>query len=100
MKLLRKGVYHYDYMAEDWENKLKEKELLDIKYFYSSLNNTKCSVDDYNYAKELYKYFSCEDICNYNDLYVKACVRYFHQVFIFAPNDSSSKTMKNAFYLI
>ena len=30
----------------------------------------------------------------------KACVRYFHQIFIFLPNDSPSKTMKNAFYFI
>ena len=30
----------------------------------------------------------------------KACVRYFHQIFIFSPNDSSSKTMKNTFYFI
>ena len=28
---------------------------------------------------------------------VKACVLYFHQIFIFSPNDSPSKTMKNAF---
>ena len=64
--LLRKGVYPYDYMDEDWENKFKEKELPDIKYCHSSLNSIKCSVDDYNYAKELYKFFSREDICNYN----------------------------------
>ena len=31
---------------------------------------------------------------------VKACVCYFHQIFIFSPNDSPSKTMKNAFYFI
>ena len=30
----------------------------------------------------------------------KACVRYFYQIFIFLPNDSTSKTMKNAFYFI
>ena len=30
----------------------------------------------------------------------KACVRYFYQIFIFSPNDSPSKTMKNAFYFI
>ena len=51
VQLLRKAVFPYDYMDEDWENKLKQKELFDIKYFQSSLNNTKCSVDDYNYAK-------------------------------------------------
>ena len=31
---------------------------------------------------------------------LKARVRYFHQIFIFSPNDSPSKTMKNAFYSI
>ena len=31
---------------------------------------------------------------------LKACVRYFYQIFIFSPNDSPSKTMKNAFYFI
>ena len=30
----------------------------------------------------------------------KACARYFHQIFIFSPNNSPSKTMKNAFYFI
>ena len=30
----------------------------------------------------------------------KACVCYFHQIFIFPPNDSPSKTMKNAFCFI
>ena len=33
MKLLRKGVYRYDYMNEDWENKLKEKELPILNIF-------------------------------------------------------------------
>ena len=81
IKLLKKGVYPYDSMDEDWENKLKEKELLDIKYFHSSLNNTKCLVDDYNYAKEIYKYFSCEDICNYHNLYLKTDVFLLADVF-------------------
>ena len=30
----------------------------------------------------------------------KACVHYFHHIFIFSPNDSPSKTLKNAFYFI
>ena len=30
----------------------------------------------------------------------KACVRYFYQIFIFPPNDSLLKTMKNVFYFI
>ena len=32
--------------------------------------------------------------------FLKACVRYFYQVFIFLPNDSPLKTMKNVFYFI
>ena len=31
---------------------------------------------------------------------VKACVRYFYQISVFAPNDSPSKTMKSVFYFI
>ena len=32
--------------------------------------------------------------------YFKACVCYFYQIFIFSPNDSTSKTIKNVFYFI
>ena len=32
--------------------------------------------------------------------HIKTYVRYFHQTFIFSPNDSPSKTLKNAFYFI
>ena len=74
LKLLRKGVQPYDYTDEDQENKLKEKELPDIEYFHSSLSNTKCSIDDYNYAKEVYKLFRCKKIKDYNNLYVKTDV--------------------------
>ena len=59
-------------MDEDWENKLKEKHLPDIKCFHSSLKSTKRSDDDYEYAKEIYKYFGCKIIGHYNDWYVKA----------------------------
>ena len=29
----------------------------------------------------------------------KACACYFHQIFVFLPNDSPSKTMKNAYFI-
>ena len=38
------------------------------------MNNTKCSIDDYNYAKEVYKLFGCKRIKDYNNLYVKTDV--------------------------
>ena len=31
--------------------------------------------------------------------YVKACVRYFHQIFIFSPNDSSFRSRDIQFFL-
>ena len=52
LKLLRKGVYPYDYIDENWENKLKEKDLPNTEYFHGRLSHTKCSIKDYNYAKE------------------------------------------------
>ena len=81
LKLLRKGAYPYDYMDEDWKNKLKEKELADLKYFHSRLSNTKCSIDDYSYAKEIYNYFKCKNIKDYDDLYVKTDVLLLADVF-------------------
>ena len=58
-KLLRKGVNPYDFMDEDWKNKLKEKELPNIKYFHSSLSNTECSIDDYADGNETYNCSEC-----------------------------------------
>ena len=58
-------------MDEDCKNKLKEKELRDVKYFRSSLTNAKCSSSDYSYAKETYNYFNCKNIKNYTDLRVQ-----------------------------
>ena len=81
VKLLRKGMFPYDYMDEDWENKLKEKKLPDIKYFHSSLNKTKCPTYGYNYAQEVYKYFNCKEITDYSDLYVKTDVLLLADVF-------------------
>ena len=51
------------------------------KYFDSSLSNTKCPDDDYNYAQEVYKYFDCKEITDYNDLYVKTDVLLLADVF-------------------
>ena len=89
LKLLRKGVYPYNHMDEDWKNKLKEKELRDIKYFHSSLTNTKCSSSDYSYAKETYNYFNCKNIKNYTDLCVQT------DVFLLA--DELASYRKNSF---
>ena len=82
VKLLRNWVYSYDYIDEDWENKLKQKELPDIKYFHSSLNNAKCLADDYNHAKQTYNYFGFEEISDYNDLHLITDLILLADVFI------------------
>ena len=69
-------------MDEDWANKLKEKNLTDIKYFHSSLKNTECSDDDYNYAREIFNYFVCKEITDYNDIYVQTHILLLADVFI------------------
>ena len=46
LKLLRKGVYPYDYVDENWKNRLKEEEIPDFKYFHSYLSNSKYSDED------------------------------------------------------
>ena len=51
-----------------------------------------------NTIKESYTHsYYCQIVVNFK---VKACVRYFYQIFIFSPIDSPAKTMKNTFYFI
>ena len=88
LKLLRKRVYPYDNMNENWENKLEEKELPDIKYFNSSLSNTKCCIDDYSYEKEIYNYFKCKNIKDYDDFHVKTDILLLADVFASYRKDS------------
>ena len=102
LKLLRKGVYPYDYVDKDWENKLEEKELPNIEYFHSSLSNTntKCSIDDHNYAKEVYMLFGCKKIKDYNDLYVKTDVLLLADAFASYRKNSYSSYRLDPLYCI
>ena len=58
-----------------------EELLPDIKYFHSSLSNTKYSAEDYSYAKETYNYFKCKNIKDYNDNYVQTDALFLGDVF-------------------
>ena len=55
LQLLRKGVFCYEYMDDNWGDKWKENKLPDIEYFHSTLNNEKCSQSDYDYAQSILK---------------------------------------------
>ena len=91
----------------EWYKTISNKDqyrfiIFDIENFYPSI-----SIELFNEALNFVK--TLTDISEtgvsimmqvHKTLLFKACVCYFHQIFIFSPNDSPSKTMKNAFYFI
>ena len=66
--LLRKGVYHYEYM-DSWE-RFNETSLPPKNDFYSELTLEDISDKDYSYAQKVFEDF-CTDIGNYHDLHVQ-----------------------------
>ena len=77
--LIRKGVFHYDYM--DSLERLKEQNLPAKKLFYSSLSASNISDDDYQHAKRVFKKFKCKNIEDYNNIYVKSDVLLLDNIF-------------------
>ena len=65
--LTRKGVYPYEYMSWD---KYKES-LPPIEAFYSKLNVSKISEDDYQHAQRVWKEFRIHNLGDYHDLYLR-----------------------------
>ena len=62
-----KGVYPYKYMSS-WD-KLEEIQLPPIEAFYSSLNMSNISDDDYQHAQKVWNEFSIKDPGEYHNLY-------------------------------
>ena len=81
LKLLRKGVFSYKYMDEKWKSKLKDKQLPNIKYFDSTLNNEKCNQNDYDYVQYIFNSFKCRDLRVYNNLYIATHVLLLGDIF-------------------
>lgn len=81
LKLLRKGVFSYEYMDEKWKSKLKDKQLPNIKYFDSTLNNEKCNQNDYDYVQYIFNSFKCRDLRVYNNLYIATHVLLLGDIF-------------------
>ena len=65
--LLRKGVYPYDYVES--VKKLDETELPPKSAFYSKLNDSNISDEDYEHAKVVWKEFGFKTLKEYHDLY-------------------------------
>ena len=68
--LLRKGVYHYEYM-DSW-GKFDETSLPDKEAFYSSLNMEDITGVDHRHAKRVFKSLNNKNLGDYHDLYVQS----------------------------
>ena len=67
--LTRKGIYPYEYMSS-WD-KFKESQLPPIEAFYSNLNMTNISEDDYQHAQHVWKEFGIHNPGDYHNLYLE-----------------------------
>ena len=80
LKLLkRKGVYPYDYM--DCFERLSETTLPPIESFYSELNKSGISEDNYTHAQNVWETFEIETLQDYHDLHLKTDVLLLADVF-------------------
>ena len=70
--LTRKGVYPYEYV-NSWD-RFNETQLPPIDAFYSNLNMSSISEDDYRHAQRVWKEFGICDLGDYHDLYLRTDV--------------------------
>ena len=70
--LTRKGVYPYEYV-NSWD-RFKETQLPPIDAFYSNLNMSSISEEDYQHAQRVWKEFGIHNLGDYHHLYLRTDV--------------------------
>ena len=70
--LTRKGVYPYEYI-NSWD-RFNETQLPPMDEFYSNLNMSSISEDDYQQAQRVWAEFGIRNLGDYHDLYLKTDV--------------------------
>ena len=70
--LTRKGDYPYEYV-NSWD-RFEETQLPPISAFYSNLNMSSISEEDYQHAQRVWKEFGIRDLGDYHDLYLRTDV--------------------------
>ena len=77
--LVRKGVYPYEYMSS-WD-KFTESQLPPKAAFYSNLNMSNVSDDDYEHTQKVWQAFKIKNLVEYHDLYLETDVILLANVF-------------------
>ena len=77
--LTRNGVYPYEYVSS-WDRFIKT-QLPPIDAFYSNLNMSSISEEDYQHAQRVWKEFGICDLGDYHDLYLRTDVVLLANVF-------------------
>ena len=70
--LTRKEVYPYQYI-NSWDQ-FEETQLPPINAFYSNLNMSSISEDDYQHAQKVWEEFEIQHLGDYHDLYLRTDV--------------------------
>ena len=74
-----KGVYPYSYMTDP--SKFDETQLPPIENFYNTLHDEPLSVEDYQRAQEIWKFYNMQNLHQYHDHYLKSDVLLLADVF-------------------
>ena len=77
--LTRKGVYPYEY-ANSWDQ-FNKTQLPPIDVFYSDLNMSSISEEDFQHAQRVCKEFGIHNLGDYHDLYLRTDVVLLANVF-------------------
>ena len=75
----QKGVYPYDYMSNF--DKFNETQLPTKDEFYSQMNNTHITDEEYSHAQNVWNTFNLKTMGEYHDLYLKSDVLLLADVF-------------------
>ena len=78
-KLIREGVYPYEYM-DSWD-KFEEKQLPSKDEFHSKLNMSGIREKDHSHACKIWNGFGLKNMGDYHDLYLKTDVILLANVF-------------------
>ena len=77
--LIRKGVYPYEYV-NSWD-RFNKTRLPPISAFYSNLDMSSISEEDYQHAQRVWKEFGIHNLGDYHDLYLRTDVVLLANVF-------------------